>query len=489
MNLNNPVKYLIAGIMVFLVSQVYGTDIPQKYFIAIEFNKVICGFSEITISDSTINGKELKVLSQEVHFDFSALGRDMSQYQRFIYHIDPVSWNFIFHESYHKQGDITRGASFFVDENKIRIKSLDNPEFSVMDLPDDIILPNTVFYNHLKNDFAEDGTKEKSYSIYNLRSGEIIDTDYKKTGEEELELAGCSFNAIIIDEKDPATGGINKLWIDKETGLRLKLESVTHIKMFLADESVKGKVKKGKWDDVVLGKTNKHIPGIRSITYMKADVRLEALPAPHLSDLSYRGQEFDGKITGNRIDGIFEISHKPYNGKNSPVFPLDTSKYEGLGRWLNPTPYIESDDSVLVSVAKRITNESGSLWDAAHRISNWIIENIDGAILDGTARQTFDAGKGMCGAQSMLMAALCRAVGIPARVVWGVMYTHELGGSFGHHGWNEVFMGEDGWIPLDVTSHESNYIDSGHIRLGIVLTSQTVINYDKMFILDYKTSK
>ena len=55
----------------------------EKYYVAIEFNKVICGYSEIIVSDSLIDGKNLTVLSQEVHFDFSALGRDMSQYQKF----------------------------------------------------------------------------------------------------------------------------------------------------------------------------------------------------------------------------------------------------------------------------------------------------------------------------------------------------------------------------------------------------------------------
>ena len=85
----------------------------------------------------------------------------------------------------------------------------------------------------------------------------------------------------------------------------------------------------------------------------------------------------------------------------------------------------------------------------------------------------------------MLLAALCRAAGIPARVVWGCVYTPEYDGSFGHHGWNEVYVGEAGWIPIDVTMHESDYVDSGHIRLGVLKTNSTLINYREMKILDY----
>jgi transglutaminase-like putative cysteine protease len=84
------------------------------------------------------------------------------------------------------------------------------------------------------------------------------------------------------------------------------------------------------------------------------------------------------------------------------------------------------------------------------------------------------------------MAAFCRAVGIPSRVVRGCLYTPEYGGSFGSHGWNEIYMGKEaGWIPIDVTIHEQDYVDSGHIRLGIVNTTTTVINYNEITVLDY----
>jgi transglutaminase-like putative cysteine protease len=85
------------------------------------------------------------------------------------------------------------------------------------------------------------------------------------------------------------------------------------------------------------------------------------------------------------------------------------------------------------------------------------------------------------------MAALCRAAGIPARVVWGSIYTPEKGGSFGHHAWNEVYMGGAGWIPVDVTLNEPDYANAGHLRLGVLHTWQTVINFREMEILEVRT--
>jgi hypothetical protein len=77
-------------------------------------------------------------------------------------------------------------------------------------------------------------------------------------------------------------------------------------------------------------------------------------------------------------------------------------------------------------------------------------------------------------------------VGIPARVVWGCLYVPNLGGSFGQHAWNEVYMGEIGWIPLDTTAREVDYADSGHIRLGIVSSAHIALRPKQMEILDFQ---
>jgi hypothetical protein len=64
------------------------------------------------------------------------------------------------------------------------------------------------------------------------------------------------------------------------------------------------------------------------------------------------------------------------------------------------------------------------------------------------------------------------------------MYTPHYGGSFGQHAWTEIYMGKAGWVPVDSTAHEVDYVDSGHIRLG----SKTSFNPEAMEILDYKTA-
>jgi transglutaminase-like putative cysteine protease len=203
--------------------------------------------------------------------------------------------------------------------------------------------------------------------------------------------------------------------------------------------------------------------------------------------LNVPGQTFTGTVEDNLIEGTFEIEHRRYDGSDAPPYPPDFTEDESLTEYLEPGDLCESDDPVLVAKARDIAEGSSDSWEAACRLSRWVSENISYAIPGGmTARNTFDTGSGECGAHSLLLAAFCRAVGIPARVVWGCMYIPNFGGSFGQHGWNEIYMGSAGWIPVDATAAEIDYIDSGHIRIGVLESMTTFLNPGEMEVLDYR---
>jgi hypothetical protein len=77
-------------------------------------------------------------------------------------------------------------------------------------------------------------------------------------------------------------------------------------------------------------------------------------------------------------------------------------------------------------------------------------------------------------------------VGIPARVVWGCMYIPNHGGAFGQHAWSEIHMGEAGWIPVDATAMETDYVDSGHIRMGELTSSGISLNLLAIEVLEHE---
>ena len=58
---------------------------------------------------------------------------------------------------------------------------------------------------------------------------------------------------------------------------------------------------------------------------------------------------------------------------------------------------------------------------------------------------------------------MCRAAGVPARVVVGLVYAENLGG-FGFHLWNEVYVNRR-WVAIDAT-FDQDTVDAVHIKLS-----------------------
>ena len=483
--LNRGIKHIIVAALIILSGTVYSQEDIQKLFMGIELNNVLCGYSEIFVRDVEGDSKPIMEIVQNTYISFKALGKDIEQRQVFTYQIDKITGNFIYHDSYMRQGEHETGGTMKVIGDSIYINDTINDELKIEYLPEGTILPNTIYYHYMLVD-NENNNASMTYHVFDFRSGKVRKVIYKKLGMEKLKLKEEEYESVIVSENDLTTGMEVKYWIDANSGLRLKMESQTGISMYLTDISVKDKLGVGNWDDIIFIKTNKYIRNINAIASMEVEAELCPFPFPNREDLNYSGQVFKGDLKDNLVKGIFIVNHQKYNGKNAEIFNSDVSFDSETQDYLKADDMIQSDNPELEQLAREITNGSKDYWEATLRLSNWVADNIDGSILFGTAYETYKSRKGACGSQSMLMAALCRSVGIPARVVWGCLYAPEYGGSFGSHGWNEIYMGDEaGWIPLDVTINETDYINSGHLRLGILKTSVTLIDYIKMDILDY----
>jgi hypothetical protein len=59
----------------------------------------------------------------------------------------------------------------------------------------------------------------------------------------------------------------------------------------------------------------------------------------------------------------------------------------------------------------------------------------------------------------------------------------------GQHAWNEIYMGDAGWIPVDCTADEITYADCGHVRISEWVSAAVMLNPEKMEILDYKVGE
>jgi hypothetical protein len=460
----------------------------KRIYYAIEINGVLCGYAIMDTSSVLIEGEERMMLKEEIFVMVSALGSEFNTELLLTYHLDPATGKFTYHDSKLHQGDVELDSKIYIDGDSARMTSSLQEKAIVTALPGDVVLENTLFFPHLVKDFVVEGATEKVYQVYEVREAEIQKTTYTKIGTETLELGGKRYEAIILDELNHKNGLKVKWWLDTESAEVLKADLPTNRQIYRADQTVKKEIAVATLDENIFVRTNEAIADVKAINYMKVKASIEPMGLWVTEEsLNVPGQRFTGSVKENVVEGVFEIEYPRYEGSEAPPFPPDFSNEESLREYLEASDFIEADDPVLAAKAKEITEGSTDSWEAARRLSKWVSKEIGYAIPGGmTARKTYDMREGECGAHSLLLAGFCRSMGIPARVVWGAMYTPNHGGSFGQHGWNEIYMGQAGWIPVDATASEIDFVDCGHVRLGVLQSPATAFNGKTMEILDYR---
>ncbi len=131
-----------------------------------------------------------------------------------------------------------------------------------------------------------------------------------------------------------------------------------------------------------------------------------------------------------------------------------------------PNNLIQSDYPKIVALANEIAGSETDPWQIALRFESHVQKHIQRPNYSqafATAADVADQGEGDCTEHAVLLAALCRSRGIPARVSIGLIYISAAQG-FGYHMWNEVWI--DGrWIPLDATLAHGG-IGAAHLKLA-----------------------
>lgn len=128
---------------------------------------------------------------------------------------------------------------------------------------------------------------------------------------------------------------------------------------------------------------------------------------------------------------------------------------------LDPSPFIESDDPAIVGTARSIVAGEGDPVRAARRIVDWVGANLDKqpALTVPSAREVLRSRRGDCNEHAVLVAALARAAGIPARVVAGAVWAED---GFLYHAWVEFWLGR--WTSADAVFGQMP-ADATHVKL------------------------
>lgn len=180
-----------------------------------------------------------------------------------------------------------------------------------------------------------------------------------------------------------------------------------------------------------------------------------------LADMERQNQHWLGAADADGARLLRIDSQVPGDNRKQRVGMAATGS---LGEFLISNPMMQCDAQAIVDFARGQIIDENDAWRAAVRLERAVYEKIDKKSMDvafASALETFQTCTGDCSEHAVLLGTLCRAVGIPARVVMGLVY---VGGIFGGHAWTEVNI--DGrWYALDGTIGRGS-ADATHIALG-----------------------
>jgi len=131
-----------------------------------------------------------------------------------------------------------------------------------------------------------------------------------------------------------------------------------------------------------------------------------------------------------------------------------------------PNNFIQSDDPQIAAMAKSVASDENDYWKIACALESLVrakVRNKTFSQAFATAAEVARTLEGDCTEHGVLLAAVCRSRGIPARVAFGLVYYPPAKG-FAYHMWNEAWI-TDRWVPLDATMALGG-IGADHIKLG-----------------------
>lgn len=313
-----------------------------------------------------------------------------------------------------------------------------NTTVKEMDWPPEWLLSEGARLLALKMGTAA-GTKYK-YKTFNAEYGTPDELDVEVMSVETKNVMGQDRKLTRVRSKPSVQKGVvSTSWVDDKgedlitevsaMGLKILMETCTK------EEALKD--------------AGRELPEVFFQTMPRSNL---ALPRPReISALSVRLERPEGGFAEWKPPETTQrVLARDAKSVTLAIAPLASGgPAEDRAVYLKPSPGVQCDDAEIVQAAKEIAGDEKDPARLAGRLAGWVHERIDKKSMDigaASAKEVFKNRSGDCSEHAVLLAAMLRAAGIPAKVCCGYLYFR---GSWGGHAWTSAWVGR--WVDYDAT--------------------------------------
>ncbi|MCA9795573.1 MAG: transglutaminase domain-containing protein, partial [Candidatus Eremiobacteraeota bacterium] len=260
---------------------------------------------------------------------------------------------------------------------------------------------------------------------------------------ETVDWNGAKLNTKVYPVSDLKGTLLARVRVKADDLELLEVDEVgSGLRMVRTDSNVVAKADKVKGVDLLSHRvvpSNVVFSDPERLTSLEADVEI-SLRGGQFADHRIPGyrQYFTGELREGYMKGRVVVRSVPRQGGYTTKFPLKGPLTPEIEAYTKPGPGVESEFPALVLKARELTWKSGTTFEAARRLMNFTSQVEEGVSLP-SARYALESGVGNPESKALLLIAMARAAGLPARRVGGLLFRD---GPFVPHHWADVWLGE-----------------------------------------------
>ena len=448
-------KWILITLLITIPARLSAYKVPYESWMGVYVGESKVGYLSLRIDPAEFDGIKGYKIASAVHTRLTVLGVELTQEVTTVILADP-NYNPVYEEFAMSSGGKTTTvtAKFTKTAVECVVSAGSGSSKKSIPIPAGVSLVGDAMFAAL--DKVPEVGKQYDMSYFNPLTLAIEDLKVKAERREKIKVGGKAYDAFVLSNATPM--GSMTIW-QEPAGEVVKVEAMMGISMVRETREQATSGLGGTVEDFAVRtrvKTDKPIKSPREAKSL--DVILVGLDDPKMAISD--GRQKATRVKGKPDSVRFKVTAAKFDGRKSVALPV---RKGGFDEYLAPTPYVDSDAADVRKQAESVVGDAKRAYSACSKIRAWIYSNLKVRADIGITRSAsgvLESKVGVCRDYATLLAAMARAVGVPSKVVSGIVYLND---GFYYHAWVECWVGD--WIPFDATMPD-DFVDATHIKLA-----------------------